>query len=145
EFHVCFPALAMSYTKAPQACKALLAYLLEAEQFNKWLEASVGYLTQPLNAYDSNPIWTADPKNTIFREAAKRTLTAGGPGAGRDRSARRRRRRSPTSSCSTCSPMRAPVARMLRVRSRSPNARRSGCIGKAGATPALPLPARGER
>ena len=81
EFHVCFPALAMTYSKAPQACKALLAYLLEADQYNKWLEASVGYLTHPLNAYDNNPIWTADPKNTIFREAAKRTLTAGGLGS----------------------------------------------------------------
>ena len=62
EFHVCFPALAMTYSKYPQACKALLAYLLEADQYNKWLEASVGYLTHPLNAYDANPIWTADPE-----------------------------------------------------------------------------------
>jgi multiple sugar transport system substrate-binding protein len=81
EFHVCFPTLAMTYTKYPQACKALIAYLMEAEQYNKWLEASVGYLTHPLNAYDANPVWTADPKNTIFREAAKRTLTAGGLGS----------------------------------------------------------------
>jgi multiple sugar transport system substrate-binding protein len=81
EFHVCFPTLAMTYTKYPQACKALMAYLLEADQYNKWLEASVGYLTHPLNAYDANPVWTADPKNTIFREAAKRTLTAGGLGS----------------------------------------------------------------
>ena len=81
EFHVCFPTLAMTYTKYPQACKALIAYLLEADQYNKWLEASVGYLTHPLNAYDTNPVWTVDPKNTIFREAAKRTLTAGGLGS----------------------------------------------------------------
>src|SRR5262249_37193993 len=81
EFHVCFPTLAMTYTKYPQACKALIAYLLEADQYNKWLEASVGYLTHPLNAYDNNPVWTVDPKNTIFREAAKRTLTAGGLGS----------------------------------------------------------------
>jgi multiple sugar transport system substrate-binding protein len=81
EFHVCFPMLAMSYTKYPQASKALMAYLLEADQYNKWLEASVGYLTHPLNAYDANPVWTSDPKNTIFREAAKRTLTAGGLGS----------------------------------------------------------------
>jgi multiple sugar transport system substrate-binding protein len=81
EFHVCFPTLAMTYTKYPQASKALIAYLMEAEQYNKWLEASVGYLTHPLNAYDANPVWTADPKNTIFREAAKRTLTAGGLGS----------------------------------------------------------------
>jgi multiple sugar transport system substrate-binding protein len=54
---------------------------MEADQYNKWLEASVGYLTHPLNAYDNNPVWTSDPKNTIFREAAKRTLTAGGLGS----------------------------------------------------------------
>jgi len=81
EFHVCFPILAMTYTKYPQACKALIAFLLEADNYNKWLEGSVGYLTHPLNAYDANPVWTSDPKNTIFREAAKRTLTAGGLGS----------------------------------------------------------------
>jgi multiple sugar transport system substrate-binding protein len=73
--------LAMTYTKYPQACKALMAFLLEADNYNKWLEGSVGYLTHSLNAYDSNPVWTADPKNTIFREAAKRTLTVGGQGS----------------------------------------------------------------
>jgi multiple sugar transport system substrate-binding protein len=81
EFHVCFPMLAMAYTKNPQASKALMAFLLEADQYNKWLEASVGYLTHPLNAYDANPVWTVDPKNTIFREAAKRTFTVGGLGS----------------------------------------------------------------
>src|SRR5215470_2193493 len=81
EFHVCFPMLAMSHTKNPQACKALMAFILEADNYNKWLTESVAYLTHPLNAYDANPIWTADPKNTIFREAAKRTLTAGGLGS----------------------------------------------------------------
>jgi multiple sugar transport system substrate-binding protein len=81
EFHVCFPMLAMTYSKYPQACKALMAFLLEADNYNKWLQGSVGYLTHPLNAYDANPVWTVDPKNTIFREAAKRTLTAGGLGS----------------------------------------------------------------
>jgi multiple sugar transport system substrate-binding protein len=77
EFHLCFPLLGMSYSKYPQACKALMAFMLEADNFNPWLEASVGYLTHTLNAYDANPVWTADPKRTAFRECAKRTLTAG--------------------------------------------------------------------
>jgi multiple sugar transport system substrate-binding protein len=81
ELHLMYPILAMTYTKYPQACKALMAYMLEADQFNKWLEASQGYLTHCLNAYDKNPIWTSDPKNTVFGEAAKRTLTAGGLGS----------------------------------------------------------------
>jgi multiple sugar transport system substrate-binding protein len=28
----------MAYTKYPQACKALMAFMMEADQFNKWLE-----------------------------------------------------------------------------------------------------------
>jgi multiple sugar transport system substrate-binding protein len=55
--------------------------MLEAENYNPWLEAAAGYLTHPLNAYDTNPVWTKDPKNTVFRDAAKRTLTAGGVGS----------------------------------------------------------------
>ena len=81
EFHLLFPLMAMTYTKYPQACKALMAYMLEADQFNKWLTASRGYLTHCLNAYDSNPVWTADKKTTPFRDVAKRTLTAGGLGS----------------------------------------------------------------
>lgn len=81
ELHLMYPILAMTHSKYPQACKALMAFMLEADQFNKWLEAAQGYLTHCLNAYDKNPIWTSDPKNTIFGEAGKRTLTAGGLGS----------------------------------------------------------------
>ena len=81
ELHLMYPIMAMTYTKYPQACKALMAFMLEADQFNKWLEAAQGYLTHCLNAYDKNPVWTSDPKNTIFGEAGKRTLTAGGLGS----------------------------------------------------------------
>jgi multiple sugar transport system substrate-binding protein len=81
ELQLQFPLLAMTYTKYPQACKALMAYMLEADQFNRWLEAAQGYLTHCLNAYDSNPVWTADPKRAPFAQAAKRSLTAGGLGS----------------------------------------------------------------
>jgi multiple sugar transport system substrate-binding protein len=81
ELHLMFPLLAMNYTKYPQACKALMAFMLEANQFNPWLEAAQGYLTHCLNAYDANPVWTADPKRTVYRDVAKRSLTAGGLGS----------------------------------------------------------------
>ncbi len=81
EFHLMYPLLAMKYTKYPNACKALMSFMLEADQFNAWLIASQGYLTHTLNAYDKNPIWTMDPKTTPFRDVAKRTLTAGGLGS----------------------------------------------------------------
>ena len=81
ELHLMYPALAMNYTKNPQACKALIAFMLEADNFNPWIQSARGYLTHCLNAYDSNPIWTADPKNTVYRDVAKRSLTAGGLGS----------------------------------------------------------------
>ncbi|MGF1562692.1 MAG: ABC transporter substrate-binding protein [Geminicoccaceae bacterium] len=77
EFHICYPLMAFTYTEYPNACKALMAFILERPQYDEWLMGGVGYLTHPLNAYDDNPVWTEDPKRTIFREAAKRTLTAG--------------------------------------------------------------------
>ena len=81
EFHICYPMLGMRYTKFPQAAKAFMAFALEAENYNKWLEASVAYITHPLNAYDANPVWTSDKKLSIVRDCAKRTLTAGGLGS----------------------------------------------------------------
>jgi len=81
ELHLMYPILAMTYTKYPQACKALIAFMLEAQNFNPWIESAQGYLTHCLNAYDANPVWTADPKTTPYRDVAKRTLTAGGLGS----------------------------------------------------------------
>ena len=82
ELHLMYPILAMNYTKYPQACKALIAYMLEAEQLQQVARSARAAISPTaLNAYDSNPVWTADPKNTVFREAAKRTLTAGGLGS----------------------------------------------------------------
>jgi multiple sugar transport system substrate-binding protein len=80
ELHLFYPLMAMTYTKYPQACKALMAFMLEADQFNKWLEESQGFLSHCLKAYDQNPVWTADPKRTVFRDVAWRSRTAGGLG-----------------------------------------------------------------
>jgi multiple sugar transport system substrate-binding protein len=71
----------MTYTKYPQACKALLAYMLEADNFNPWIEAAGGYLSPALEAYTRNPVWTSDPKRTLFRDVAWRSLAAGGVGS----------------------------------------------------------------
>jgi multiple sugar transport system substrate-binding protein len=87
EFHIAYPLLAMKYTKAPNACKAFMAFMLEAENYNKWLIDSVAYLTHPLNAYDANDVWKTDPKLTVARDVAKRTLTAGGLGSVGDKAA----------------------------------------------------------
>jgi multiple sugar transport system substrate-binding protein len=81
EFHIAYPMLAMKYTKFPNACKAFMAFTLEAANYDKWLEAAVGYLTHPLNAYDANPVWKTDPKLSMLKDASRRTMTAGGLGS----------------------------------------------------------------
>jgi multiple sugar transport system substrate-binding protein len=81
EFHICYPLMAMKYSKFPNACKAFMAFMLEAENYNKWLEDAVAYLTHPLNAYDANAVWKTDPKLSMLKDASRRTLTAGGLGS----------------------------------------------------------------
>ena len=80
ELQLCFPILAFNFTKYPEAAKAFIAFMLEKEQYEKWLSGAKGYLTQTLNAYDSAPVWTADPKNAVFAQASKRSLPASGIG-----------------------------------------------------------------
>jgi multiple sugar transport system substrate-binding protein len=80
ELQLAFPIFAFNYSKVPNACKAFMAFMMEAQNYNPWLEGAQGYLTQTLKAYESNPVWTADPKNKVFREASARTLPASGVG-----------------------------------------------------------------
>jgi multiple sugar transport system substrate-binding protein len=77
EFHIAYPMMIMKYSKFPNAAKAFVTFTMEAANYNKWLEGAVAYLTHPLNAYDANPVWTSDPKLTLVRDIAKRTLNAG--------------------------------------------------------------------
>jgi multiple sugar transport system substrate-binding protein len=87
EFHTAYPMMIMKYSKYPNAGKAFIAFMMEADNYNKWLESAVAYLTHPLNAYDANPVWTSDPKLTVARDVGKRTLTAGGLGSVGERAA----------------------------------------------------------
>lgn len=80
ELQLVFPLMIFGYSKVPNAAKAFAAFMMEAEQFNAFIEGSQGYLTHCLNAYDNNPVWTADKKRLVFRDAAKRTLPISGLG-----------------------------------------------------------------
>ena len=80
ELQLCFPIMAFKYSKSPNAAKAFMTFMMEAENMNPWLINSVGYLQHTLKAYETNPVWTADPKRTVFRDMGARTLTAAGIG-----------------------------------------------------------------
>jgi multiple sugar transport system substrate-binding protein len=71
ELHLAFPMMLFKYSKYPNAAKEYLRFMMEKEQYEPWQQAAIGYVTQPLRAYESNPIWTVDPKHTPYRDAMK--------------------------------------------------------------------------
>ena len=73
EFHVCFPMMVYSHTKYPNAAKALVDWLMEKDQYDAFLQGSVGYLSHSLKAFQDHPVWTEDPKRTVFRDSAARS------------------------------------------------------------------------
>jgi multiple sugar transport system substrate-binding protein len=87
EFHIAYPMMIMKYSKVPMACKAFMAFMMDAQNYGPWLESAVAYLTHPLNYFDKLPLWTSDPKLSLLRDVAKRTLTAGGLGSVGERAA----------------------------------------------------------
>ncbi len=71
ELNLVFPMMVFKYSKYPNAAKDYLRFMMEREQYEPWQQAAMGYVTQPLKAYESNPIWTVDPKHTPYRDAMK--------------------------------------------------------------------------
>ena len=71
ELNLFFPMMLFKYSKYPNAAKEYLRFMMEKEQYEPWQQAAIGYVTQPLRAYESNPIWSVDPKHTPYRDAMK--------------------------------------------------------------------------
>lgn len=61
-------AMVFRHTRFPNAAKAFLAFMMEAPQYDPWLQANIGYWAQPLNAYNASRTWQGDPKVAIFRD-----------------------------------------------------------------------------
>ncbi|MFQ6017898.1 MAG: ABC transporter substrate-binding protein [Kiloniellaceae bacterium] len=74
ELHLLTQAMVFKYTKYPNAAKEYLRFMWEKEQFDPWMQAAIGYVTQPLKAYAQHPVWTEDPKHTPYRDTVARML-----------------------------------------------------------------------
>lgn len=61
-------AMIFKHTKYPNAAKQYLAFMMEADQYDRWLVGNVGYWAQPLKAYAESEIWKSDPKIAIYRD-----------------------------------------------------------------------------
>ncbi|MEN0077358.1 MAG: extracellular solute-binding protein [Paracraurococcus sp.] len=70
-------AMVFRHTRYPNAAKAFLAFMMEAEQYEPWMQGSLGYWAHPLKAYAKSTVWTADPKNTVFRDTMENRFWSG--------------------------------------------------------------------
>ena len=61
ELHQTSSLLLFSHTKYPEAAKAYIKFMMEADQMNAWITGASAYCCQPLKAFADNPVWTADP------------------------------------------------------------------------------------
>jgi multiple sugar transport system substrate-binding protein len=52
-------------------------FMLEEPQAGPWINAMRGYVTPPLKAYRNLPVWTEDPKHTVYRDCIKNMLPNG--------------------------------------------------------------------
>lgn len=74
-------AMAFRHTKFPNAAKEYLRFMMEKEQYDKWLTGCYGYWTQPLKGYAESAVWKSDPKITIYRDTWERALWSGYKGS----------------------------------------------------------------
>ncbi|MBI3453730.1 MAG: carbohydrate ABC transporter substrate-binding protein [Rhodospirillales bacterium] len=74
ELHLTVPAMVFKYSKYKNAAKDYVRFMFEREQYVPWQQASIGYWSQPLRAYEQSPIWTDDPKHTPYRDIMKNML-----------------------------------------------------------------------
>jgi multiple sugar transport system substrate-binding protein len=77
EYHLFFNQMVFKHSKFPKAAKEFVRFMMEEEQFGPWMQAAGGYISQPLRAYEKNPVWTVDPKHTPYRDAVKNMRPAG--------------------------------------------------------------------
>jgi multiple sugar transport system substrate-binding protein len=85
ELNSMLTAFVFAYTRYPNAAREYLRFMLERGQYEPWQQASLGYVTQTLRAFESNPVWTSDPKITPSRDGGRMSLYngyAGTVGAG---------------------------------------------------------------
>jgi multiple sugar transport system substrate-binding protein len=73
-------AMCFKHSKFPNAAKSLLQFLLEKEQYDPWLQANLGYWSQPLENYTASKVWESDPKVALFKNVMKSNFWIGSKG-----------------------------------------------------------------
>ena len=70
-------SMIFKHTQYPNAARAFLTFMMEAEQYDKWLIGCSGYWAHPLEAYDASAVWTSDPKVAVYKDTMRSSLWYG--------------------------------------------------------------------
>ncbi len=62
-------AMVFKHTKYPNASKEFLRFMMEQEQYDKWMTGCLGYWAPSLKAYAQADVWKSDPKLLAYRDA----------------------------------------------------------------------------
>ncbi|TWG92466.1 carbohydrate ABC transporter substrate-binding protein (CUT1 family) [Mesorhizobium sp. J18] len=71
ELHQTSTLSVFNHTKYPEAAKAYLAFMYQADKMNAWIEGASAYCCQPLKAFADNPVWTSNPIHEPYSHASE--------------------------------------------------------------------------
>jgi multiple sugar transport system substrate-binding protein len=77
ELHLLSQAMVFDHTPYPNAAMEYLRFMWEREQYEPWQLAASGYVTQPLEGYEDNAVWSKDPAYQAYQYATARMLWNG--------------------------------------------------------------------
>jgi multiple sugar transport system substrate-binding protein len=60
-------AMVPRHTRVPNAAREYLRFMMEVEQYDRWLTGCLGYWSQPLKAYAESAVWQSDPNLAAFK------------------------------------------------------------------------------
>lgn len=70
ELHQASTLSIFKHTKYPEAAKAYLQFMYQADNMNDWITGASAYCCQPLKAFASNPVWTSNPIHEAYAKAS---------------------------------------------------------------------------
>ncbi len=74
-------AAVMRYSKNQQLAKEFIRWYMSKEQYGKWFAVCETFIVAPTKMWYGDPVWTKDPKLTMFRDVMKdaRAIGYAGP------------------------------------------------------------------
>ena len=70
-------SMVFKHTNFPNAAKAYIQFMMEAEQYDPWLTGCMGYWGHTLRAYNESALWKSDPKLAVIQKATEAPFWSG--------------------------------------------------------------------